>query len=145
MYFDLNYNCKDFVNITICPTEKEDPDLLYDYAQTLRLKNPAVTFTEMAKAGLFNDMDDDEYRRALEGIKVISQELFGSKSEQNVFHVLAEAVNYIVNHAAVQEDTVSSHDEGPSPDEEDEEEIWDDDELLDWDVIEEDDDDDDDA
>ena len=40
--------------------------------EVLRLENPAVAFTEAAKAGKFNDMDDLDYRWLLSSIKCIS-------------------------------------------------------------------------
>ena len=50
-YFDLKYDDEKFVGLMICPSEEEDPDLLHSYAQSLNLKNPAITFADIAKAG----------------------------------------------------------------------------------------------
>jgi hypothetical protein len=97
MFLDLDYNNENFVGLTIEPTATEDADTLHNYANNLVLKNPAITFSEMAKAGLFNDMSDEDYKVALENVKLVSSEFFESKPEVNIFHVLDRALCYFLN------------------------------------------------
>ncbi len=134
MYFDLNYNDECFTGLTICPNEKENPDLLYDYAQSLKIKNPACTFSEIAKAGKFNCMSDDDYRHALELVKTVSM-FFNSKPEANVFHVLAEAISFILRQKRAKEE--SNIETGSDKENE---EIKEDD--FEWDIFDVEDDDD---
>lgn len=94
MYLDLDYNDECFVGLSIEPNATEDADMLHNYANNLVLKNPAVTFSEMAKAGLFNSMSDEDYQVALENVKFVSSEFFNSKPEANIFHVLDKALTY---------------------------------------------------
>ncbi len=96
MYLDMNYNDEHFINLTIEPGVKEDADMLHNYANNLVLKNPAVTFSEMAKAGQFNTMSDEDYQFALQKIKLVSTEFFDSEPEANIFHVLDRALNYLM-------------------------------------------------
>lgn len=96
MQFDLSYDDEKFLDLTIVPGMREDPDILHDYANRLKIKNPAVGFADMARAGLFNEMSDEDYDNALRRMKLVST-FFNSKSEANVFHVLAEAMKYILS------------------------------------------------
>ena len=70
MFVDLTYDLEKFTGLTIKPEEKEDPDLLHDYAQRLMIKNPAIRFSDLAKAGKMNDMCDEDYEQALKNIKL---------------------------------------------------------------------------
>ena len=97
MYVDLTYDPEKFTGLTIKPEEKEDPDLLHDYAQRLMIKNPAIRFSDLAKAGKMNDMCDEDYEQALKNIKLVSAEFFGSNAYANVFHVLDAALTYILS------------------------------------------------
>ncbi len=97
MHFDLDYNDEHFTNLTIEPDVNEDANMLHNYANTLVLKNPALTFSEMAKAGMFNNMSDEDYRDALDNVKFISKEFFDSKSKANIFHVLDKALSYVLS------------------------------------------------
>ncbi len=136
MYFDLKYDDEKFVGLMICPSEEEDPDLLHSYAQSLNLKNPAITFADIAKAGGMNDMDDDDYTHALNLIKTVSM-FFDNKPESNVFHVLAEAINFILSMRKPEEEPYSEQDEETDEEADDE---WD---LADLAPVIFDDDDDD--
>ncbi len=97
MYVDLTYDPEKFTGLTIKPEEKEDPDMLCEYAKRLMIKNPAIVFTELAKAGRMNDMCDEDYEQALKNIKLVSAEFFGSNAYANVFHVLDAALTYILS------------------------------------------------
>ena len=80
-----------------------------------------------------NNMSEDEYRLALELIKTVSR-FFDSKAEANVFHVLAEAINYILSSQMILQETEKK----PEPPCEEEEE----DDIYDWDDYDDDDEDD---
>ena len=95
MYFDLNYDNNGFTGSTIRPDDFENPDLLHNYALCLKVKNPAIRFSETTKAGKLNSLSDYDFEVALKRIKTVSG-FFNDKEEANVFHVLAEAVNYIL-------------------------------------------------
>lgn len=96
MYFDIQYDNSRFTDLVISPDENENPDLLHDYATSLKIKNTATTFTKLAKAGKLNDMSDKDYEIALQNIKKVSA-FFDNKPEANVFHVLAEAIKFILS------------------------------------------------
>lgn len=96
MYFDLNYNDEQFIGLTITPDKSEDPNKLHNYANSLVLKNPAIIFSEMAKAGDMNVMSDEDYAIALENIKIVSS-FFDAQPEANIFHVLDKAITYILS------------------------------------------------
>jgi len=143
MYFDLNYDDSKFRDLTIEPSEKEDPDMLHGYAQKLKITNPAVTFSKLAKAGDFNRMSDEDYELALKRIKIVCG-FFGDKTNENVFHVLAEAINYILSReedAKPAEDKAKEDEAEAEAEEEYEEEEWDLDLLSSEDDNNDDDDD----
>ena len=121
MHFILKYDYKGFTGLVIAPDEKEDPDLLYDYAQTLRLRNPALTFADIAKAGTLNDLSEMDYRRALEKVKTVSR-FFDNRPDANVFHVLAEAINYILSGESTSSGTEQHDEHSQGEDQEREEE-----------------------
>jgi hypothetical protein len=96
MHIDLKYDEKEFLSLTIEADESEDSDILHSYSQKLLIKNPAKTFSEMAQKGAFDSMSDAEYAIALNKIKIISK-FWRCEPNMNVFHVLAEAISYILN------------------------------------------------
>ncbi|MCR5502153.1 MAG: hypothetical protein K6F53_04035 [Lachnospiraceae bacterium] len=95
MKFDLNYDDENFLDLMIAPEMRENPDTLHDYAGRLKIRNPALDFAEMAKAGRFNDMSDEDYEIALRRIKTVSS-FFSNKPDANIFHILAESIKYIL-------------------------------------------------
>lgn len=55
--------------IHIVPSEGEDPQVLHDIASRLLVENPAIAFSDMAKAGKLNSFTDDEYEKLLAVVK----------------------------------------------------------------------------
>ena len=149
MYFELKCDGESITGVVIRPEERENEDLLHNYANTLKVKNAAISFSDMAKAGLFNDMSDDQYRSALEKIKTIGT-FFDNKREANVFHLLAEAINYILQlpdpGPGMNKKEMSEETGGEEADDEcevDLDAMLDDDDFFDMDCLDEDFDEDD--
>lgn len=97
MYMDIQYNDERFTGMTIKPEETESSDHLHNQSLQLMVRNPAIRFTEMAKDGYFNEMCDEDYDIALRNIKLVSS-FFNNQPDANIFHVLSEAINYILSH-----------------------------------------------
>ncbi len=55
--------------IHIVPSEGEDPEILHNMASRLLIENPAIAFSDMAKAGKLNSYDDEEYEKLLAVVK----------------------------------------------------------------------------
>ncbi len=117
MHFEIQMDRRRLTGVVIRPDESEDADTLHNYASTLKVKNAAVTFSEMARTGAFDDMSDEQYKTALEKIKTVSS-FFDNKCDANVFHILAEAINFILQ----QPDTWSRLETDEAGDEAEEEE-----------------------
>ena len=104
----LSYQVKeDFtlrdVGFTGC-TGLEQVNNVKEALGVLCLENPAVSFTEAAKAGKFNDLDDQDYQWLLSTIKCVSN-LFrypdapadaNALSHMNVLTLLANAITELV-------------------------------------------------
>ncbi len=68
----INYGLDSFClpkQIHIVPSEGEDPQVLHDIASRLLVENPAIAFSDMAKAGKLNSYDDEEYEKLLAVVK----------------------------------------------------------------------------
>ena len=87
----------------LVPGKDDNPDYLYNLSKKLLVVNPAVQFTEAAKAGKFNDVTDPEYYVLLARIKYIAKLFFNTTQyDQNIFmlaslmmeHILKTDTNY---------------------------------------------------
>ncbi|MBQ7582839.1 MAG: hypothetical protein IJU25_08475 [Lachnospiraceae bacterium] len=110
MYFELKYDDENLTGLMIRPGETEDPDVLHNYAQMLKIKNVAIAFSDLAKEGGLNDMPDKEYVLALKRVKIVSG-FFNDQPSANVFHILAEAIRYILREGAVADEEDALTDE----------------------------------
>lgn len=69
----------------------------------MKIKNPAITFADHAKAGMYNDVSDEDYQRMLNTVKCVSSlwqyrdapEDTRPKSEMNALMLLVNAVELI--------------------------------------------------
>ena len=70
----------------------------------LRLENPAIAFTEAAKAGKFNEMSDEEYHQLLSTFKCVA-DLFRypddpadakNQPQMNILTLLSNAITKLV-------------------------------------------------
>ncbi len=69
--------------IHIVPCPNEDVNVLHSMASRLIVQNPAIKFSEDAKAGLYNDFSDDEYEKALAVVKRLSLLFQPPKAEKS--------------------------------------------------------------
>lgn len=73
-----------------------------DALNVMKIKNPAIDFCADAKAGIYNDVSDEEYKKMLKTIKCI-KDLWcypgdpkdKMQSEMNVLTLLANAIELI--------------------------------------------------
>lgn len=94
MKLDFNLNEEFFPqNIRIVP-ENENPDLLHNiFIRFPEIRNPTITFTEAAKAGVYNQLSDEEYNAILNAIKSLNHLWFDkdknkSMSSASIFELL---------------------------------------------------------
>ena len=97
---DRNFLVK---TLHIVPTSDENVDELHSIATRLYVDNPAIKFSEDAKAGLFNNYSDNEYDKCLQICKRLSL-LFcppnGGKAEAkiNLFELTVKLLfEYMLN------------------------------------------------
>ena len=95
---DVYYDKEDVEDVVLKPIKKEDIDKLYVYSQIINIKNPAIMFSEDAKAGFFNELTDEEYYIALERIKFVSETFFNKVTETNIFQLTADLLKFIMQH-----------------------------------------------
>lgn len=97
MFFDLTYDAEGNVtDVVLKPGESEDADKLHDYACILRVDNPALRFSDKAKAGGFDHLDDAEYEKLLNKIKLISGNMFENKAQINIFRLVVMLLDHIL-------------------------------------------------
>lgn len=97
MYFNLSYDDNGNVtDIVLKPGINEEADKLHDYSCILKVKNPALDFSEMAKAGVFDEITDEEYEKAITKIKDISKNCFDNSSEVNIFRLVVALMKHIM-------------------------------------------------
>ena len=82
--------------IVLRPEEHEKPDVLHNYSKLLKIKNPAVTFSDSAKKGAYNSLSDAEYEKYLKIVKMFSVRFFKNKPDRNIFALMADMADYIL-------------------------------------------------
>ena len=105
MEIDLSYDKHRIKALEIVPEASEDPDELYDLSQKLMILNPAIRFS--AKAGAFNELNDEQYEIALNEIKTFS-ELFRDtdnpskiQGAMNIFELLERLLYFYIRHISL--------------------------------------------
>ena len=96
MHFSFMYDKSEVSGVVICPDANEDANELNNYSKLLKIKNPALLFTEQTKAGLFDDLSDEDFEILLSRFKFFNK-FFNSKSELNVFQALVRMSEYILS------------------------------------------------
>ncbi len=97
MYFNFNYDNEARLNgLIIRPDKNDDPDVLHNYSKILKIRNPAIRFSELAKMGKFNECSDQDYSVMLNSIKEFDRLFFMKKVDVNVFQLLADMTEYIL-------------------------------------------------
>ena len=107
MEIDLSYDKHRIKALEIVPEASEDPDELYDLSQKLMILNPAIRFSTKAKAGAFNNLNDEQYELALNEIKTFS-ELFRDadnpsrlQGSMNIFELLERLLYFYLRHISL--------------------------------------------
>ena len=96
MKFEITYVDELVKSAVLVPEPNEDENYLYNLSCILKVKNPAMNFSEMAKAGAFKDISDEEYEFALSKIKKINELFFKKQSNTNVFALVNEMMEYFL-------------------------------------------------
>lgn len=97
MFFDINYKGTETPDLILRPDGREEPDKLHDYACLLKVKNPAIAFSERTKAGEFNDISDEDFMYILNQVKFISRNCFDNKSEVNIFRLCVSLMEQLMS------------------------------------------------
>ena len=84
-------------DIVLRPEECEKPDVLHNYSKLLKVKNPAVTFSESAKQGAYDSLTDEEYVKYLNIVKMFSNRFFKAQADRNIFSLVADMADYILD------------------------------------------------
>ena len=97
MYFDLKYDRDaELDSLIIRPDKNENPDVLHNYSKILKVRNPAIRFSELSKMGMFSEYSDQDYSVMLTSIKEFDRLFFNKKVNVNVFQLLADMTEYIL-------------------------------------------------
>lgn len=118
MFYDFNYDSgAELEGLIIRPEKSEDPDVLNNYSKILKVRNPKIRFTELARMGKFNDYSDQDYSLMLNSIKELNRLFFKDRISVNVFQLLADMTEYILgNYCFSPRQKEDSNDDGNNKD-----------------------------
>lgn len=96
MHFDITYEKGRITDAFLDKESNEDDNVLYTYAQSLKVRNVGYDFAAAAKEGDFNDLSDEDYAALLDRIKTVSTLFYDKKAEENVFLLLSRMTRFIL-------------------------------------------------
>ena len=117
MFYDFNFdNGAELDGLIIRPEKSEDPDVLNNYSKILKVRNPTIRFTELARMGKFNDYNEQDFSLMLNNVKELNRLFFKDRLSVNVFQLLADMTEYILGNYCFSTQQEDSNDDGNNKD-----------------------------
>lgn len=97
MKLSLDIGGSHITGFKILLEDDEDDSYFNRLSKELLIKNPAIEFADDAKAGIYNELSDEEYEAILEEVKIFCS-IFQNESAKwekylNIFELMERLIN----------------------------------------------------